>query len=95
MGAAFDIRQFMDGYSDDNIYYNNPPDYMPNAQNEHFHYMNIVLGTAEHDFCKGSNFQMADILHRKGIKHWLDVRPFGSHDWPVWREMFPHYLSLV
>ena len=95
MGAAFDIRQFLDGYYDDNVYFNNPPDYLPNAQNEHFYHMNIVLGTAEHDFCKASNFQMADILHRKGIRHWLDVRPFGGHDWPVWREMFPHYLSTI
>ncbi len=57
--------------------------------------MKIALGTAEHDFCKGANFHMSDILHRKGIQHWLDVRPHGGHDWPAWRDMFPHYLSFL
>jgi esterase/lipase superfamily enzyme len=95
MGAAFDIRQFLDGYHDENVYFNNPPEYLPNAHNEHFYQMKIALGTAEHDFCKDANYQMSDILHRKGIQHWLDVRPNGTHDWPVWREMFPHYLSLM
>lgn len=57
--------------------------------------LNIVLGTAEYDFCKGANYQMSEILNNKGIRHWLDVRPHGTHDWPVWREMFPHYLSVM
>ncbi|MBC6989725.1 MULTISPECIES: alpha/beta fold hydrolase [Hymenobacter] len=95
MGAAFDIKQFLDGHYDDNVYYHNPPDFMSNANSDLFQHMNIVLGTAEHDFCKGSNYQMSEILTRKGIQHWLDVRPHGTHDWPVWREMFPHYLSLL
>jgi len=94
MGAAYDMSQFVDGHYDENFYYNNPPSYMPDAQNEHFYKMNIVLGTAEHDFCKPSTIQMSDILNRKGIRHWLDVRP-GSHDWPVWLDMFPHYLSQL
>ncbi|MBD2722750.1 alpha/beta fold hydrolase [Hymenobacter armeniacus] len=95
MGAAFDIRQFVDGYHDDNVYYNNPPEYIPGAQSEHFQWMNIILGTAEHDFCKESNFQMARLLSDKGIHYTLDVKPFGNHDWPVWREMFPQYLNTI
>jgi esterase/lipase superfamily enzyme len=94
MGAAFDIRSFMDGYYDDNVYFNNPPDYLPNATNPALWQMSkIVLGTAEHDFCKGENYRLAGILGRKGINHWLDDRPYGTHDWPVWRDMLPSYLS--
>lgn len=95
MGAAFDIRQFLSGYHDDNVYYNNPPEYIPGAQSEHFQWMNIILGTAEHDFCKPSTFDMARILSEKGIPYKLDVKPFGNHDWPVWREMFPQYLDTI
>lgn len=95
MGAKFDIRSFMGGYYDDNVYFNNPPDYIPNAHHDHFYRMKIVLGTSEYDFCKPDNYRMSEILNRKGIDHWLDVRPWGEHDWPVWREMFPHYLSMV
>jgi esterase/lipase superfamily enzyme len=95
MGAAFDIRQFMDGYHDDNVYFNNPPEFMHGAQSEHFHWMNIILGTAEHDFCRDDTYHMSAILRHKGIPHRLDVKPFGNHDWPVWREMFPEYLSTI
>ena len=29
------------------------------------------------------------------VHHWLDIRQDRQHDWPVWREMFPHYLSRI
>ncbi|MBD2704126.1 esterase family protein [Spirosoma sp. BT702] len=95
MGAAFNIKSFLGGYYDDNVYYNNPPDFMPNAQNDEFHHMNIVLGTSEYDFCKPDNYQMSGILSYKGIRHQLDVTPWGNHDWPVWKDQFPRYLSKI
>jgi esterase/lipase superfamily enzyme len=95
MGAAFDIRDQVDGYYDENVYFNNPPDFIPNAQNPFFNDMVVVLGTGTHDMCWDANERMAAILRNKGINHWLDVRQGADHDWPVWREMFPHYLSLI
>lgn len=95
MGAAFDVRRFMRGYYDDNVFYNNPPDYMPGAQNDHFYRMDIVLGTSAYDFCRPETEQMSQILSRKHIPHWLDIKPWGEHDWPVWREQFAHYLDRV
>lgn len=95
MGAAFDIKDQLDGYYDDNVYFNNPPDYIPNAQNPWFNDMFVVLGTGTHDMCWDANEQMAGVLRNKGIPHWLDVRQNAPHDWPAWREMFPHYLSLI
>lgn len=94
MGAAFDIRMFLDGHYDEQAYFHNPLDYMPNAQDDNFYRMNIVLGTAEHDFCKDSNYKMSGILAHKHIPHRLDVRP-GTHDWPEWRGMFPDYVSTI
>ena len=95
MGAAFDISQFVDGYHDENVYFNNPPAYMPAAPSAHFQWMNIILGTAEYDFCKDDTYRMSQILSNKGIRHTLDVKPFGNHDWPVWREMLPQYLNTI
>jgi esterase/lipase superfamily enzyme len=95
MGAAFDIKNQLDGYYDDNVYFNNPPDFLPEAQNPFFSDMFVVLGTGTHDMCWEANEKMAVILKNKGINHWLDVRPERPHDWPAWREMFPHYLSLI
>ena len=31
----------------------------------------------------------------KGIPHFLDDRKWSGHDWNYWRDMFPHYLSLL
>lgn len=95
MGAAFDIKSQLDGYYDDNVYFNNPLDYIPNAQNPWFNDMFVVLGTGTHDMCWDANEKMAAVLRQKGINHWLDVRQNAAHDWPVWRQMFPHYLSLI
>lgn len=93
MGAAFDIRKRVEGYYDDNVYFNNPVDFMPAASDPELWNMKIVLGTAEGDFCKDATIEMSSILNTKNIKHWLDIRPSGGHDWPIWREMFPHYLA--
>jgi len=95
MGAAFDIRNQVDGHYDDYVYFNNPMDFLPNAQNEFFQDMIVVLGTGTRDMCWNANERMAEILRNKGINHWLDIRKDAEHDWPAWRQMFPHYLSLI
>ncbi len=94
MGGAFDMKQFTEGYYCDDIFYNNPPDFLPGDNNPALWQMNIILGTADHDFCKAENIYLSNILRQKNINHWLDIRQ-GEHDWPVWREMFPHYLSTI
>lgn len=95
MSGAFDVRQFTDGYYDDNVYYNNPVDFIPNDADPELWKMGIILGTAEYDICKQDNERLSQILQNKNINHWLDIRPQANHDWPVWRDMFPHYLSRL
>ena len=95
MGAAFDIKSQLDGYYDDNVYFNNPIDFIPDSASPFFQNMFVVLGTGTLDMCWDANERMAAILRAKGINHWLDVRHEHLHDWPAWREMFPHYLSLI
>jgi esterase/lipase superfamily enzyme len=95
MGAAYSIKDQLDGYYDENAYFNNPPDFIPNAQNPFFSDLFVVMGTGTHDMCWNANEQLAAVLRNKGINHWLDVRQGAPHDWPTWREMFPHYLSLI
>lgn len=95
MSGAFDIKTFMDGYYDDTVYFNNPVDYLPNLNHPDLWRMKIILGTSEWDICRPANEQMSGILRGKGVAHWLDMRGWVNHDWPLWREMFPHYLSLI
>ena len=95
MGGAFDIKNHLDGYYDDNVYYNNPVDYLPGLYNEHLYKMGIVLGVGEHDFCLPQNIRLAEIMSQKNLPYWLDVRPGAVHDWPVWREMLPTYFGRM
>jgi len=95
MGGAFDIRMQMDGQYNDDTYFHNPMDFVLHAIHPDLWKMGIVLGVGEHDFCRPSNEKMSAILHGKGINHWLDIIPRGIHDWPVWREMFPRYISQI
>jgi len=99
MGGSFDIKQFILGYYDDNCYFNNPPDYLPNLNDswylDRIRQMGIILGTGEWDMCLDDNIRLSDILNQKGISHWLDIRPGTGHDWPWWREMFSEYLGKI
>jgi len=99
MGGSFDIKQFIMGYYDENCYFNNPPDYLPNLDEEWYleriKQMGIILGTGENDTCKDENIRLSEILNQKGILHWLDLRPGAGHDWPWWRGMFPQYLERI
>ncbi len=95
MGGAFDIKQFMGGFYNNDVFYNNPVDFVPGSNDGALWRMNIILGTSDNDICKGYNIDMANILKQKNIEHWLDIRPFANHDWPIWKEMFPHYLSTI
>jgi esterase/lipase superfamily enzyme len=95
LSGVFDIRARMDGYYDDNVYFNNPADYVPENQHADLWRMGIVLGVADNDVTRPQNEQLSGILADKKIPHWLDIRRHTIHDWPVWREMLPHYLSLI
>jgi esterase/lipase superfamily enzyme len=95
MSGAFNIKAFTDGYYDDNVYYNNPVDFIPDNQEPDLWRLGIVLGSADQDICKRDNEWLSSILNQKNIQHWLDIRADSTHDWPVWRSMFPHYLSLI
>ncbi len=95
MAAKFDIRAQMDGYFDENVYYNNPPDFLPDLSDENLWKMQVFLGSAEHDMCLDANYQMAHLLGVKHVPHVLEVIPGEKHDWPAWRQQFPRLLSMV
>lgn len=95
MSGAFSVDSFLDGHHDENVYFNNPVDYLPDNNHPDLWQMKIVLGVGEWDICLEANKTMHEILEKKGIEHWYDVRKWAEHDWPLWRDMFPNYLSLI
>ncbi len=92
MSGSFDMKRFMDGYYDQDFYFNNPVDYIPNANDswfvERYARMELVLAAGDWDICLGETLRMAEILARKGIPHHLDIWTGGErHDWPLWQRM--------
>lgn len=92
MGGAFDIHQFLDGYYDDNCYYNCPPDFLPGLNDpaylDRYRRQRLVLATGETDICLDENLRLSGIMNVKGLPHWLDVWGNGAgHDWPWWQQM--------
>jgi esterase/lipase superfamily enzyme len=95
MSGAFSIKSFMDGFWNDTVFFNSPEDFLPGMNDQELWNMDIVLGTSNWDICLDANLNLSRILAHKDVNHWLDIRGDKSHDWPVWREMFPHYLSRI
>jgi esterase/lipase superfamily enzyme len=97
MSGAFDIHQFLDGYYDNDCYFNCPPDFLQNLSDDWFlsryRQMKIVLGSADWDMCLDQNVKLSAMLQAKGIPHWLDVWGDNSmHDWPLWLRMAGKYF---
>lgn len=95
MSGAFDRRDQLDGFYNDEVYFNNPVDFVVNDANPELWKMKIVLGTSDRDICRPENERLSHILSNKGINHWLDMRHNADHDWPIWRTMLPDYLSQL
>lgn len=95
MAAKFDIKGQMDGFYNDDVYFNNPVDYINDLQNPWLWKMQIFLGSAEYDMCLESNYQMAHVLGTKHVPHTLEVLPGEKHDWPAWRNQFPRFISWL
>lgn len=95
MGGAFDIKDKVNGYYDDNVYFNNPPDYLPGLNDPRIKDIGLIFGTGTHDMCMDANIEMSKMLDAKGIPYFLDIRQDAAHDWPVWREMFPSYIQML
>ncbi len=96
-GGAFDIKQFLHGYYDENCYYNNPPDFLPNLNDgwywDRYQRIKFVLATGERDICLAENRRMAGIFSAKSIPYWLDIWGDGAgHDWPWWQQMAVKFL---
>ncbi len=98
MFGSFDIKGLLHGYYDEQCYFNNPVDYLPNLTDSWFldRYrsgLEIVLITSDNDITLERNRSLSSLLNSKGIRHtfhqWSGDYP---HDWQTWQQMIPHYL---
>ena len=102
MSGSYDIRSYLKGYSDDNVYFNNPIQYLQNL-NDDYHLpllrradaIYILSGQGSYEAPERSR-QLSETLNAKGIPNTLDLWGHDvDHDWPWWRKMLPHYLGKL
>ena len=99
MSGAYDMRAlgFLNGYYDDDCYFNLPMDYLPNLADgwvlDRMRRNTYVLATGVHDQCWNDNERLAAVMRAKGIPVRLDVWGDNArHDWPWWQRMVQAYL---
>lgn len=97
MSGPYDIKLLTGGYSDENVYWNNPCDYMPNENDadrlEQLRRMDIILAIGRDDPVCANNQYLSEVLWSKNIWHALRVWDGWAHDWPWWHRMIQLYIG--
>lgn len=97
MSGLYDIRRFVGGYYDDEVYFNNPCDYLANehdpARLAALQRMDIILATGWDDPNCRSTQCLSELLWQKGVWHALRLWDGVAHDWPYWQEMIQLYIG--
>lgn len=97
LSGIYDIRNWMDGYNDDNVYFNNPVDYTANlhdsGQIQQLQQQDIILVTGQTDPNRWTNDQLSTNLWRANVGHAYRVWDGWSHDWPYWHQMIRTYIG--
>lgn len=95
--GMYDIRGFTNGYSDDNVYFNNPMQYIANEHEPHrlaqLRHLDIMMATGREDRLMGSARALSNVLWSKSIWHALREWDGWSHDWPYWQKMMLTYIG--
>jgi esterase/lipase superfamily enzyme len=103
ISGSYDIRSYFNGFYNQDLYFNNPVDYLSHMDDPYFLPIlqhggrKIIIFTGQGDYeAPDRSRQLAGILSNKGIPHWLDVWGHDvNHDWPWWRKCVPHYFHQI
>jgi esterase/lipase superfamily enzyme len=101
LSGRYETTQFIGGYSDADVYFNNPMAYVPNLEGEHLArvrdntHVTLVCGQgAWEEGCIEETQAFGRILEAKGISHYCDIWGHDvSHDWIWWQRQAWMHLS--
>lgn len=100
LSGRYDLAHFTGGYSDTDIYFNNPMAFVSNLHGEPLEqvrqqtHITLVCGQGQwEEGCIEETHQLADILQAKDIPHFRDIWGHDvSHDWIWWqRQTLYHF----
>lgn len=97
MSGMYDIKGHTGGWSNDDIYFNSPNDFL---QNEHdpgrlaaLRKIDIILVIGRDDRMRADNEWLSQVLWSKNIWHALRIWDGWNHDWPYWQQMVTKYIG--
>ena len=97
LSGIYDLRPFVDGYYDDNFYFNNPVDYTANLHNFEqlvaLRSQDIILATGQDDANRASSERLSANLWQHGVGNALRLWDGWAHDWPWWQQMIRTYIG--
>lgn len=97
MSGLYDIQRFADGYSDDNVYFNNPRAFISNEHDpwrlQALREQDIILAVGRDDSLCASSETLSRVLWQKGIGNALRIWDGWAHDWPWWQQMIRLYIG--
>ncbi|MDZ4767909.1 MAG: alpha/beta hydrolase-fold protein [Chloroflexota bacterium] len=95
--GIYDIRGFTGGYSDENVYFNNPSQFIPNEWDngrlEAMRRQDIIITAGSGDPQVQWSRDFAALLWSKGIGNAYREWNGWVHDWPFWSQMVPRYIG--
>jgi esterase/lipase superfamily enzyme len=97
LSGSYDINRFTNSYSDDNVYFNNPCEFIKNEHDlgrlEALRHIDIILAVGRDDISCSNNEYFSSILWSKQIWHALRIWDGWVHDWPYWKQMIRMYIG--
>ncbi len=95
-GNIGSYRNLFDGYQDENIYFNNPCQYLPNLNDpillEQLRALEIIIIIGKEDVLLENNRSVSKHLSEKGIENQFYIWDGDAHRARYWREMVKYYL---
>lgn len=97
ISGIYDIKKFMDGYYEDDVYYNNPTDYIPNLSRQSLlkkiRDVDFRLISYTHDPRIDYARRMSNVFRMKFIRHELDIWDNNDgREWRHWQRMFKTHI---
>ncbi len=100
MSGSYDISSYLKNYFDDNVYFNNPMQYVANLNDNHHlptlqKADSIVIVTGQGAFeAPERTKRFCSVVDQKGIPHLCERWGHDvNHDWDWWRKMLTYYVE--
>ncbi|NIT55258.1 MAG: hypothetical protein GWN00_03135 [Aliifodinibius sp.] len=96
ISGIYDIRPFMDGYYDDDVYFSNPMDFVPNLNKKSLldkvQDIDFRLVSYEADKRIDDAVRMDNVMRMKFLDHDLDIWSDGGDEWNLWPQMLKTHI---